>query len=87
MISVKPKYKGKGYGVALVKFTLKLIEQKKNKFKFVMLVGDYNYYNRFNFKKINNKFMFIGPVNPEKLLIKIFNNKINLDKFGEIIFS
>ena len=86
-LTVKPKYKGKGYGVALVEFTLNLIEQKNNKFEFVMLVGDYNYYNRFNFKKINNEFKFIGPVNSEKMLIKVFNSKINLDKFGKIIFS
>ena len=48
-LAVKPGHDGKGYGVALVETTIKLIKKSK-KYNFIVLVGDIDYYRRFNFK-------------------------------------
>ena len=50
-LAVKPGHDGKGYGVALVETTIKLIKKSK-KYNFIVLVGDIDYYRRFNFKQI-----------------------------------
>ena len=42
-LAVKPGHDGKGYGVALVETTIKLIKRSK-KYNFIVLVGDIDYY-------------------------------------------
>ena len=72
-LAVKPGHDGKGYGVALVETTIKLIKKSK-KYNFIVLVGDIDYYRRFNFKQISQPLNLVGPVNPNRVLI------LSLDK-------
>ena len=67
-LAVDPEHRGKGYGVELVKYTIALIK-KTMAYDFILVIGDYHYYEKFGFKKINNTFSFYGPVNSEKVLI------------------
>jgi predicted N-acetyltransferase YhbS len=67
-LAVDPEHRGKGYGVELVKYTIALIK-KTTTYDFILVIGDYHYYEKFGFKKINNTFSFYGPVNSEKVLI------------------
>ena len=67
-LAVDPEHRGKGYGVELVKYTITLIK-KTMAYDFILVIGDYHYYEKFGFKKINNTFSFYGPVNSEKVLI------------------
>ena len=61
-LAVDPEHRGKGYGVELVKYTIALIK-KTMAYDFILVIGDYHYYEKFGFKKINNTFSFYGPVN------------------------
>ena len=77
-LAVDPEHRGKGYGVELVKYTIALIK-KTTTYDFILVIGDYHYYEKFGFKKINNTFSFYGPVNSEKvLLVRILVNRIGL---------
>ena len=80
---VKPGHIGKGYGVALVEKTINLIKHSK-KYSFIVLVGDFDYYKRFNFEKISLPLELIGPVNPDKVLILNLDDKVELKKLKRI---
>ena len=82
-LAVKPGHDGKGYGVALVETTIKLIKKSK-KYSFIVLVGDIDYYRRFNFKQISQPLNLVGPVNPDRVLILNLDNKIRLNKLEKI---
>ena len=82
-LAVKPGHVGKGYGVALVETTIKLIKKSK-KYSFIVLVGDIDYYRRFNFKQISQPLNLFGPVNPDRVLILNLDKKIRLNKLEKI---
>ena len=84
-LAVDPEHRGKGYGVELVKYTIALIK-KTMAYDFILVIGDYHYYEKFGFKKINNTFSFYGPVNSEKVLIlplkdELKNNEYKIMEF------
>lgn len=85
-LAVDPEHRGKGYGVELVKYTIALIK-KTMAYDFILVIGDYHYYEKFGFKKINNTFSFYGPVNSEKVLIlplkdELKNNECKIMEFN-----
>lgn len=82
-LAVKPGHVGKGYGVALVETTIKLIKKSK-KYSFIVLVGDIDYYRRFNFKQISQPLNLAGPVNPDRVLILNLDKKMKLNKLEKI---
>ena len=82
-LAVKPGHVGKGYGVALVETTIKLIKKRK-KYSFIVLVGDIDYYRRFNFKQISQPLNLVGPVNPDRVLILNLDKKMKLNKLEKI---
>lgn len=82
-LAVKPGHDGKGYGVALVETTIKLIKKSK-KYNFIVLVGDIDYYRRFNFKQISQPLNLVGPVNPNRVLILNLDKKMELNKLEKI---
>ena len=82
-LAVKPGHDGKGYGVALVETTIKLIKKSK-KYSFIVLVGDIDYYRRFNFKQISQPLNLVGPVIPDRVLILNLDKKIRLNKLEKI---
>ena len=82
-LAVKPGHVGKGYGVALVETTIKLIKKSK-KYSFIVLVGDIDYYRRFNFKQISQPLNLVGPVNPDRVLILNLDKKLKLNKLEKI---
>ena len=82
-LAVKPGHDGKGYGVALVKTTIKLIKKSK-KYNFIVLVGDIDYYRRFNFKQISQPLNLVGPVNPNRVLILSLDKEMKLNKLEKI---
>ena len=82
-LAVKPGHDGKGYGVALVETTIKLIKKSK-KYNFIVLVGDIDYYRRFNFKQISQPLNLVGPVIPDRVLILNLDKKMKLNKLEKI---
>ena len=82
-LAVKPGHDGKGYGVALVETTIKLIKKSK-KYNFIVLVGDIDYYKRFNFKQISQPLNLVGPVNPNRVLILSLDKEMKLNKLEKI---
>lgn len=82
-LAVKPGHVGKGYGVALVETTIKLIKKSK-KYSFIVLVGDIDYYRRFNFKQISQPLNLVGTVNPDRVLILNLDKKMKLNKLEKI---
>ena len=84
-LAVEPNHVGKGYGKKLVQYSLDLIS-KNNEFYFITVVGDYNYYKEFGFNKINIDFRFYGPVNKDKVLIKINNPSMQIKEIKQVNF-
>ena len=82
-LAVKPGHDGKGYGVALVETTIKLIKKSK-KYNFIVLVGDIDYYRRFNFRQISQPLNLVGPVNPNRVLILSLDKEMKLNKLEKI---
>ena len=82
-LAVKPGHDGKGYGVALVETTINLIKKSK-KYNFIVLVGDIDYYRRFNFKQISQPLNLVGPVNPNRVLILSLDKEMKLNKLEKI---
>ena len=82
-LAVKPGHVGKGYGVALVETTIKLIKKSKM-YSFIVLVGDIDYYRRFNFKQISQPLNLVGPVNPNRVLILSLDKKMKFNKLEKI---
>jgi len=85
-LAVDPEYRGKGYGVELVKYTIALIK-KTMAYDFILVIGDYHYYEKFGFKKINNTFSFYGPVNSEKVLILPLKDELKNNEYKIMEFN
>ena len=74
-VVIHPKYRGKGYGQELLKFSLQ--NCKLNNFKLIILIGDLIYYSKIGFKRFEKKDLsFIGPVNKDRLLYIDFGSNI-----------
>lgn len=78
-LAVKSGHVGKGYGFSLVETSIELIK-KNGGYCFIVLVGDIDYYKRFDFKKILRPIDLIGPVNPDRLLILNLDKKLVIDE-------
>ncbi len=85
-LAVDPEHRGKGYGVELVKYTIALIK-KTMAYDFILVIGDYHYYEKFGFKKINNTFSFYGPVNSEKVLILPLKDELKNSEYKIMEFN
>ena len=85
-LAVDPEHRGKGYGVELVKYTIALIK-KTMAYDFILVIGDYHYYEKFGFKKINNTFSFYGPVNSEKVLILPIKDELKNNEYKIMEFN
>lgn len=85
-LAVDPEHRGKGYGVELVKYTIALIK-KTMAYDFILVIGDYHYYEKFGFKKINNTFSFYGPVNSEKVLILPLKDELKDNEYKIMEFN
>ena len=85
-LAVDPEHRGKGYGVELVKYTITLIKKTKA-YDFILVIGDYHYYEKFGFKKINNTFSFYGPVNSEKVLILPLKDELKNNEYKIMEFN
>jgi predicted N-acetyltransferase YhbS len=85
-LAVDPEHRGKGYGVELVKYTIALIK-KTTAYDFILVIGDYHYYEKFGFKKINNTFSFYGPVNSEKVLILHLKDELKNNDYKIMEFN
>lgn len=85
-LAVDPEHRGKGYGVELVKYTIALIK-KTTTYDFILVIGDYHYYEKFGFKKINNTFSFYGPVNSEKVLILHLKDELKNNDYKIMEFN
>ena len=85
-LAVDPEHRGKGYGVELVKYTIALIK-KTMAYDFILVIGDYHYYEKFGFKKINNTFSFYGPVNSEKVLILPLKDELKNNEYKIMEFN
>ena len=85
-LAVDPEHRGKGYGVELVKYTIALIK-KTMAYDFILVIGDYHYYEKFGFKKINNTFSFYGPVNSEKVLILLLKDELKNNDYKIMDFN
>ena len=85
-LAVDQEHRGKGYGVELVKYTIALIK-KTMAYDFILVIGDYHYYEKFGFKKINNTFSFYGPVNSEKVLILPLKDELKNNEYKIMEFN
>ena len=85
-LAVDPEHRGKGYGVELVKYTIALIK-KTMAYDFILVIGDFHYYEKFGFKKINNTFSFYGPVNSEKVLILPLKDELKNNEYKIMEFN
>ena len=85
-LAVEPKYRGQGFGVALVEHTIQIIKKETN-YDFILVIGDNEYYKKFGFEKINCDLNFFGPVNINKVLILDINGKIKKNNYFKMEFS
>ena len=69
-----------------VKYTIALIK-KTTVYDFILVIGDYHYYEKFGFKKINNTFSFYGPVNSEKVLILLIKDELKNNDYKIMDFN
>ena len=85
-LAVDPEHRGKGYVVELVKYTIALIK-KTMAYDFILVIGDYHYYEKFGFKKINNTFSLYGQVNSEKVLILHLKDELKNNDYKIMEFN
>ena len=85
-LAVELEQKGKGFGVQLVEHTLSLINDD-SMFDFVIVVGDLDYYERFGFNRIEQDIKFYGPVDKNKLLLKLIKNDLLFKEAKSLDFS
>ena len=48
-LAVEPRYRGQGFGVALVEHTIQIIKKETN-YDFILVIGDNEYYKKFGFE-------------------------------------
>ena len=70
----------------VVKYTISLIKKTMD-YDFILVVGDYQYYEKFGFKKIDTTFNFYGPVSVEKVLILDLQNRLQKNDFKKMEFN
>jgi predicted N-acetyltransferase YhbS len=85
-LAVSPALKGKGHGKELVKYTINKIELS-NIYDFIIVVGDLDYYSKFKFNKVEKNLEFYGPVDKDKVLIKLIGAKININDIEQYKFT
>ena len=85
-LAVSPALKGKGHGKELVKYTINKIELS-NIYDFIIVVGDLDYYSKFEFNKVEKNLEFYGPVDKDKVLIKLIGTKININDIEQYKFT
>ena len=85
-LAVSPALKGKGHGKELVKYTIKKIELS-NIYDFIIVVGDLDYYSKFEFNNVEKNLEFYGPVDRDKVLIKLIGAKININDIEQYKFT
>ena len=82
-LAVSFKYKNQGIGRKLLKHSVD--KSTKVGEKFILLVGEEQYYHPFGFNVVNNTSLKMpGPVDPAKLLIANLRNDENLELSGFI---
>ncbi len=82
-LAVNPSVRGKGLGIALVDHSL--IAAQEQGYKSVFLVGDEPYYARSGFVKTDpGRFSFPGPVDPNRLLLRLLDESLTADFAGPI---
>jgi predicted N-acetyltransferase YhbS len=68
-LAVDPALRGQGIGIGLM--IMGLARARRAGFPWVMLVGDEAYYARVGFQRAEpGRFLFPGPVDPERLLVR-----------------
>ncbi len=86
-ISVDENYQNQGYGSKLIKYTLKLIEDKE--IPYVFVIGDENYYKRFGFESASKYNIYLEGTDSNDectfFMIKIFNEDAVTMKKGIFI--
>ena len=85
-LAVEPRYRGQGFGEALVEKTIQIIKKETN-YDFILVIGDNEYYKKFGFEKIKHGLNFFGPVNIDKVLILDINGKIKKNNYLKMEFS
>ena len=85
-LAVSPALEGMGYCKELVKYTINKIELTKI-YDFIIVVGDLDYYLEFEFNKIEKNLEFYGPVDKNKVLIKLIGTKININDIEQFKFT
>ena len=85
-LAVSSALEGKGYGKELVKYTINKIESTKI-YDFIIVVGDSDYYSKFEFNKIEKNLGFYGPVDKDKVLIKLIGTKIDINDIEQLKFT
>ena len=82
-LAVDPSVRGKGLGVALVDHSL--VAAQRQGYSSVFLVGDEPYYARSGFVRTDpGRFTFPGPVDPNRLLLRMLNGPAPEDFAGAI---
>ena len=85
-LAVSPALKGKGHGKELVQYTINKIELS-NIYDFIIVVGDLDYYSKFEFNNVEKNLEFYGPVDKDKVLIKLIGTKININDIEQYKFT
>ena len=76
-LAVQKELQGFGYGKKLVSHSLEVA--KKQRWNFCFVSGEFNYFKQFGFNKVPVKNLILpGYIEPERILIKYFENSINL---------
>lgn len=85
-VVIHPNYRGEGYGKELLECSIQ--NCKISNFKLIFLIGDFLYYSKIGFKKLEEKkISFVGPVNKDRLLYINFGDNIIEDHEKIIIRS
>ena len=83
-LAVLPAYKNNGIGRELVKVAVKSVAETGA--LAVLLVGDEPYYGALDFKKAEAKISFPGPVDPARILVKMFRDEQLEAVLGKVEF-
>ena len=88
-IAIKPSYQKQGYGSELIRYTLKIAEEKN--IPFIIVIGDENYYGKFGFESGSKYKLYLeGTDTAEEnpfFMIKINENIFKDKNYEKGIFS
>ena len=79
-IAIKPSHQKQGYGSKLIRYTLKIAEDKN--IPFIIVIGDENYYSRFGFESGSEYNLYLEGTDEDEEN-PFFMIKINEDVFKE----